>query len=78
MAEPTKGTLRAIMREMEPGLFRAEYPGEINQQEAGAEAIPDSHVGTDAAGVRQWVETMARDLGYDRVVWEPPEAASSR
>jgi hypothetical protein len=78
MTASTKGTLRAILREMEPGLFRAEYPGEMNQDDAGVEAFPDSHVGTDADGVKQWVETMAQGLGYDRVVWEPPEAAASR
>jgi hypothetical protein len=78
MTEPTKGILRAIVREMEPGIFRAEYPGEMNQDEAGVEAFPDSHIGTDEPGVRQWVETMAKGLGYERVVWEPPEAAASR
>lgn len=78
MSTSTKGTLRAIMREMEPNVFKVEYPGEMNQDEAGVEAFPDSHVGTDAASVKLWVETMARDLGYDRVVWEPPEAAASR
>jgi hypothetical protein len=78
MSTSTKGTLRAIMREMEPNLFRAEYPGEMNADDSGVEAFPDSHIGTDAASVRLWVETMAKDLGYDRVVWEPPEAAASR
>jgi hypothetical protein len=78
MTKSTKGTLRVILREMEPNLFRAEYPGEINADEAGVEALPDSHIGTDAAGVKQWVETIAEGLGYDRVVWEPPEAAASR
>lgn len=74
----SKGTLRAIVREMQPGLFRAEYPGEMNQQQAGVESFPDSHIGTDANGVREWVEAMAVNLGYDRVVWEPPEAAADR
>ncbi len=78
MTEPTKGILRAILREMEPGLFRAEYPGEMNQDEAGVEALPDSHIGTDASGVKQWVETMATGLGYERVVWESPDKAASR
>jgi hypothetical protein len=78
MSTSTKGTLRAIMRGVEPNVFKAEYPGEMNQDEAGVEAFPDSHIGTDAASVKLWVETMAKDLGYDRVVWEPPEAAISR
>jgi hypothetical protein len=77
MTESTKGTLHAILREVEPNLFRAEYPGEMNQDEADIEAFPDSHIGTDAAGVRQWVETMAKGLGYDRVVWDPPETAAT-
>lgn len=79
MSTSTKGTLRAIMRETEPNVLKSEYPGEMNQDEAGVEAFPpDSHIGTDAASVKVWVETMAKDLGYDRVVWEPPEAAASR
>jgi hypothetical protein len=77
MSTSTKGTLRAIMREMEPNLFRAEYPGEMNADDSGVEAFPDSHIGTDAASVKLWVETMAKGMGYDRVVWEPPEAAAS-
>jgi hypothetical protein len=77
MTESTKGTLHAILREVEPNLFRAEYPGEMNQDEADIEAFPDSHIGTDAAGVKQWVETMAKGLGYDRVVWDPPETAAT-
>jgi hypothetical protein len=78
MTNATKGTLRAILREMEPGLFRAEYPGELNQDAAGVETFPDGHIGTDAEGVKQWVETMATGMGYAGVVWEPPEAAASR
>lgn len=78
MTQPTKGVPRAIVREMEPGIFRAEHPGEMNHDEAGVEAIPDSHLGTDESGVKQWVETMAKGLGYERVMWEPPEAAASR
>jgi hypothetical protein len=73
MSKSKKGVLHAILREMEPGVFRAEYPGEMNQDEATVEAFPDSHVGTEASGVRQWVETMATSLGYDRVVWDPAD-----
>jgi hypothetical protein len=67
------GTLRARMREVEPGVFSAEYPGEMNSDDAGPETFPDAHIGTDATGVRIWVEEMAAGLGYDRVVWEPAE-----
>jgi hypothetical protein len=67
------GVLTAILREVEPGLFRAEYPGEANQDQAGVEAFPDSHIGTDPSGVKNWVEEMAAGMGYDRVEWVPPE-----
>ncbi len=71
------GALHAMLREVEPGLYRADYSGELNQDEAGAEAFPDSHIGTDASGVKQWVEEMATQLGYDGVVWDPPNLTSS-
>jgi len=65
------GTLHARLREVEPGVFSAEYPGEMNSDEVGQEAFPDSHLGTDASGVKSWVEEMAAGMGYDGVVWEP-------
>jgi hypothetical protein len=68
MNKSTKGTLRAIMHETGLNVFKAEYPGEMDQDEARVEAFPDSHIGPDAASVKQWVETMAKNLGYDRVV----------
>jgi hypothetical protein len=55
------------------GVFSAEYPGEMNSDDACPETFPDAHIGTDASGVRIWVEEMAAGLGYDRVVWEPAE-----
>ncbi|HYZ21330.1 MAG TPA: hypothetical protein VE690_04150 [Rhodopila sp.] len=67
---PVSGTLHARLREVEPGVFSAEYPGELNPAEGGPQTYPDTHVGTDPAGVRSWVEQMARGLGYDRVEWE--------
>jgi hypothetical protein len=67
------GTLRARLREVEPGLFSAEYAGEMNSDDAGPETFPDAHIGTDASSVRNWVEEMAAGLGYDRVVWEPAD-----
>ena len=45
----TPGELHARMQEVEPGLFRAEYIGELNPDDPGQRAIPDTHVGTDAA-----------------------------
>ncbi len=68
------GTLHAVLMEVEPGLYRADYPGEMNQDEAGIEAFPDRHIGTNAEGVKHWVEDMAIQLGYDRVEWDLPEA----
>ena len=66
------GVLHAILREVEPGVFRAEYPGELNQEQSGPETYPDTHIGTDPDGVRSWVEQMAAGMGYERVVWREP------
>jgi hypothetical protein len=74
--EKTSGTLRARLREVEPGVFSAEYPGEMNSADTGPETFPDAHIGTDASGVRTWVEEMALGLGYKRVVWEPSDGDS--
>ena len=74
---PGKGVLKATLHEVEPGLFRAVYPGESNPEQADVEAFPDSHLGSDAAGVKSWVEEMAAGLGYDRVEWVPPEETTS-
>ncbi len=70
MAKPASGTFRAVLRQIEPGLFRSEYSGEINPQDPDAREIPDFHIGTDAASVKLWVEQMATGLGYDKVVWD--------
>jgi hypothetical protein len=81
MRTPTgkrSGTLHARLREVERGVFSAEYPGEMNSDDAGPETFPDSHIGTDASGVRSWVEEMAVGLGYDGVVWEPAEGNAQR
>ncbi|HEY0181524.1 MAG TPA: hypothetical protein VGC09_01840 [Rhodopila sp.] len=68
--QPRSGPLHAVLREVEPGLYRAEYSGEINPEDSDEREIPDFHVGTDAAAVRRWVEEMALGLGYDRVIWD--------
>jgi hypothetical protein len=81
MRAPTgkrSGTLHAQLREIEPGLFSADYPGEMNGGDAGPEAFPDSHVGTDSAGVKNWVEEMAAGMGYDRVVWDQGDRDAER
>ena len=65
-----RGELHAILREVEPGLFSAFYPGEMNDDQAGLEAFPDAHISTSAEGVKTWVEQMAIGMGYQRVVWD--------
>lgn len=64
------GEFHASLHEVEGGLFRAEYSGEINPDDPDEREIPDYHVGTSAADVKIWVEQMAAGLGYDRVVWD--------
>ncbi len=71
------GALHARLREVEPGLFTAEYPGEMNSDDAGPEAFPDAHIGTSASGVKNWVEEMAAGMGYDRVVWESDDRSGA-
>jgi hypothetical protein len=73
--EDSRGDFHASLREVEDGVFRAEYSGEINPENPDAREIPDYHVGTSAADVKIWVEEMALGLGYERVIWdELPEA----
>jgi hypothetical protein len=74
-SKTSKGTMHAVLHETEPGLYRAEYSGELNPEDPDAREFPDSHIGTDADGVRQWVESMAANLGYDKVVWDSPDQA---
>lgn len=64
------GEFRARLRQVEDSVFRAEYSGEINPESPDAREIPDHHVGTSAEGVKMWVEQMAKNLGYDRVIWD--------
>jgi hypothetical protein len=62
-ARPTSGTLHAVLREIEPGSFRAEFSGEIYPDDPDEREIPDFHIGTDADGVKQRVQAMATGLG---------------
>jgi hypothetical protein len=64
------GEFHASLRQVEDGLFRAEYSGEINPDRADGRDIPDVHLGTSAMEVKVWVEQMAQDLGYTRVIWD--------
>jgi hypothetical protein len=53
---PRSGIMHAVLREIEPRLFRAEYSGEINPQNPDERKIPDFHVGTDVGSVKLWVK----------------------
>ena len=64
------GELHASMREVEPGVFRAEYLGELNPERPDQRAFPDTHLGSSPEEVKTWVEQMALSLGYERVVWD--------
>lgn len=74
-----KAEFHAVLEEMEPGLFRATYRGaphdaapEAPPALPGHEAPADTHIGTDEAGVRGFVEALARERGYAGVIWEAP------
>jgi len=67
---PTRGEFRARIREVEPGVFRAEYQGELNPDRPDEREFPDFHLGTSPRDVKTWVEQMARSMGYQRVVWD--------
>jgi hypothetical protein len=61
---------QANLREVESGVFRAEYSGEINPERPDEREIPDYHVGSSANEVKTRVEQMALGLGYGRVLWD--------
>ena len=71
MASTPDSKLRAVIRQMPDGMFKAEYTGEINPENPDAREIPDSHLGTSETEVKAWVEQMAKGMGYTHVVWEP-------
>ena len=66
----TRGDFHAAIREMESGVFRAEYRGELNPDHPDEREFPDYHIGTSVADVKLWTEQMARAMGYARVVWD--------
>ena len=66
----TRGEFHASSREMEPGVFRAEYRGEMNPDDPDARELPDFHLGTSVADVTTWVEQMAQSMGFHRVIWD--------
>ena len=60
---PPRGDFHATLGEAEPGVYRAEYSGELNPDHPGERELPDFHLGTSRADVKVWVEQMARGLG---------------
>jgi hypothetical protein len=70
MAKLDRGELRAVMRRMEDGTYRAEYSGEFNPENPDEREFPDFHLSTSEESVRNWVEQMAQGMGYSRVVWD--------
>lgn len=64
------GEFHANLQQVEEGLYRAQYSGEINPDKTDERDIPDYHLGTSAVEVKSWVEQMARGLGYDKVIWD--------
>ena len=85
MPQPERRAFHARLEQTEPNLYRASYRGDINPDSDGPDSdagttlaegpqlYPDTHIGTDAEAVRNFVETLARQHGYDTVVWEDPE-----
>ena len=59
----TRGDFQAAIREMEPGVFRAEYRGELNPEHPDEREFPDYHLGTSVEEVKIWTEQMARTMG---------------
>jgi hypothetical protein len=69
------GEFHASLSDVVAGVFRAQYSGEIKPDDPDEREIPDYHVGTSATDVKIWVEQMAQNLGYTRVIWdELPES----
>jgi hypothetical protein len=67
----SRGVLHATMQEVEPGLFQAEYPGEMNgEDDPSGGQLPDRHIATSRQDVQTWVEVMAVELGYEQVEWD--------
>ncbi len=71
------GIFRARLEQVEKSVFKATYRGDMNPSDppddvngSADRLFADSHVGTDAHSVRSFVESLAKNRGYDRVVWE--------
>lgn len=70
-APVSRGDFHARLERVQHNMYRAVFAGELNPEDpAQGQAWADSHLGDNAEGVKAWVENMARELGYSRVVWE--------
>jgi hypothetical protein len=47
-----RGEFHARMKEVDEGLYCAEYSGEINPENSNQQDIPDYHLGTSIAEVK--------------------------
>ncbi len=70
LAPGHRGDLHARLREVEKGLYRAEYTGEFNPENPDEREWPDYHVATTPEAAKTWVENLARSMNYGRVVWD--------
>lgn len=66
----TRGAFHAAIQEVQPGVFRAQYRGELNPEHPDEGEFPDCPIGTSVDGVKIWTQQMARTMGYERVVWD--------
>jgi hypothetical protein len=60
-------TLRAILCEIEHGLFYATYPGRAENPDI--DELPTYGLGACAAHVKQQMEKSIRQFGYETVIW---------
>jgi hypothetical protein len=72
-----KREFHAVLKQVEPSLFRATYRADLNPEQAasatelqGPQILTDMHIGTDAISVKTWVEQLALSRGFDKVVWD--------
>jgi hypothetical protein len=70
----TRGDFHARIIKVEPGLYRAEYPGEMNPEPNGENpeerVIPDYHLADSVEAAKYFVESLAKGMNYARVVWD--------
>jgi hypothetical protein len=63
-------TLRAVLCEIERGLFQVAYRTEEGARLA-RHPLPAYQVGSCASAAKQEIELSARKCGYDTIIWEP-------